>query len=386
MKTIPLVDLKAQYEPLKAEILSSISDVLEGMKLFLGENVFQLESEFAGLCGAKLAIGVGSGTDAIYLALRALNVGVGDEVITQPNSFMATASAVAMTGATPVFVDVEPDTYTLDPVALQQAITPRTKAIIPVHLYGHPADMQTIGRIAASHNVPVIEDACQSHGAECHRQRTGSMGAAAAFSFYFSKNLGAYGEGGIVTTNDRTLATRVQLLRNHGSSRRYEHAVLGMNSRLDELQAAVLRIKLRHLGRWNERRRLLAAQYTARLNAFSELTLPVERPWATHVYHLYVIRAPYRDEMLKYLNERGIGAAIHYPIPIHLQEATRHLGYSAGDFPVVEQAAREILSLPIYAELESDDIDYICETIGDFLRAKRGRRAPAPSASRGGGA
>lgn len=386
MKNIPLVDLKAQYEPLKAEILASISDVLDGMKLFLGENVFQLESEFADLCGAKLAIGVGSGTDAIYLALRALDIGVGDEVITQPNSFMATASAIAMTGATPVFVDVEPDTYTLDPAALQSAITSRTKAIIPVHLYGHPADMQAITRIAASHNVPVIEDACQSHGAECHGQRTGSMGEAAAFSFYFSKNLGAYGEGGIVTTNNRALATQVQLLRNHGSSRRYEHAVLGTNSRLDEVQAAVLRIKLRHLERWNERRRALAAEYNTRLNAFSELILPAERPWAKHVYHLYVIRTPHRDEMLKYLNEHGIGAAVHYPIPIHLQEATCHFGYREGDFPVVETATREILSLPIYAELETGDIDYICDTIGDFLRSKRARNAAAPSASRGGGA
>lgn len=386
MKNIPLVDLKAQYAPLKAEILAAIEDVLDGMKLFLGDNVSALESEFAQLCGARHSIGVGTGTDAIYLALRALGIGAGDEVITQPNSFMATASAITMTGATPVFADVEPDTFTIDPAAIERAITSRTRAIVPVHLYGHPADMQAISKIAAAHGLPVIEDACQSHGAECNGQRTGSLGDMAAFSFYFSKNLGAYGEGGIVVTNSDAHSARVQLLRNHGSSVRYEHQVLGMNSRLDEIQAAVLRIKLRHLEGWNNRRRTLAAEYNARLNTFSEVTVPVERPWAKHVYHLYVIRTPHRDEMLKYLNEHGIGAAVHYPIPIHLQAATRHLGYSEGDFPVVEQGTREIISLPIYAELENSDIDYICETVGDFLRSKRSRAAQIHSASRGGGA
>lgn len=384
MKSIPLVDLKAQYEPLKEEVLTALSDVLDGMKLFLGENVFQLESEFADLCGAKLAIGVGSGTDAIYLALRALDIGPGDEVITAPNSFFATASAIAMTGAKPVFADIDPETYTIDPAAIERAITERTKAIVPVHLYGHPADMQAINRVAAAHGLPVIEDACQSHGAECGGRRTGTLGEAAAFSFYYSKNLGAYGEGGIVVSNSRNLATKIQLLRNHGSAKRYEHMVMGMNSRLDEMQAAILRIKLRYLEQWNIRRRALAQDYNKRLADFPELILPTERPWAMHVYHLYVIRTPHRDEMLEWLNKHGIGAAVHYPIPIHLQEAMGPSGYREGDFPVAERAAKEILSLPIYPELGVDDVNYICQTIGDFLRTKRSRGARLSTASSGG--
>jgi dTDP-4-amino-4,6-dideoxygalactose transaminase len=373
MKNIPLVDLKGQYEPIKEEVLATVADVLEGMKLFLGENVYELEREFAKYCGARYAVGVGSGTDALYLALRAIDVGPGDEVITAPNSFFATAAAICMTGATPVFVDIEPDTYTMDAALLERAITSRTKAIMPVHLYGQPADMPAIRRIAEEDGLAIIGDACQAHGAEYRGQRTGTLGDAAAFSFYFSKNLGAYGEGGIVVTNDRGLASKLQLLRNHGSSTRYYHSAVGMNSRLDEIQAAILRIKLRGLEQWNVARRALALEYNKRLARFPEITTPVERPEATHVYHLYIIRTPWRDEMLDWLQRHGVGAAVHYPVPIHLQEALRHLGYREGDFPVTERASKEIISLPIYAELGIDDVNYVCQTIGDFLRTKRAR-------------
>jgi dTDP-4-amino-4,6-dideoxygalactose transaminase len=380
MKNIPLVDLRGQYEPLKEEVMAAMADVLDGMKLFLGENVFQLERDFAALCGARHAIGVGSGTDAIYLALRALGIGAGDEVITAPNSFIASAAAVAMTGATPVFADIDPETYTLDPAQLERAITPRTKAVMPVHLYGQPAEMQAIKQIAEAHGLSVVEDACQSHGAEYRGKRTGTLGDAAAFSFYYSKNLGAYGEGGAVVTNNRAFASQVQLLRNHGSSTRYHHSVLGMNSRLDELQAAVLRIKLRQLEKWNIKRQALALEYNQRLALYPEIVTPVERAEMMHVYHLYVVRAPHRDELLEWLNRHGVGAAVHYPLPIHLQEATRHLGYGKGDFPVTERVAGEILSLPIYPELGIDDVNYICQTIGDFLRARRSKRGRAAAA------
>ena len=380
MKNVPLVDLRGQYEPLKEEIQAAMEEVLDGMKLFLGENVFQLERDFAALCGARHAIGVGSGTDAIYLALRAFDIGAGDEVITAPNSFIASAAAIAMTGATPVFADIDPETYTLDPAQLGRAITPRTKAVMPVHLYGQPADMQAIKQIAEAHGLWVVEDACQSHGAEYRGMRTGTLGDAAAFSFYYSKNLGAYGEGGAVVTNNRALATKVQLLRNHGSSTRYHHSVLGMNSRLDELQAAVLRIKLRHLEKWNIKRRALALEYNKRLALYPEVVTPVERAEMMHVYHLYVVRVPHRDELLEWLNRHGVGAAVHYPVPIHLQEATSHLGYRKGDFPVTERVAGEILSLPIYPELGIDDVNYICQTIGDFLRARRSKRGRAAAA------
>jgi dTDP-4-amino-4,6-dideoxygalactose transaminase len=368
---------------MKDEIQAAIGQVLDGMKLFLGENVFQLERDFARFCNAKHAVGVGSGTDAIYLALRALDVGPGDEVITAPNSFIATAAAIVMTGATPVFADIDEETFTIDPEAVERAITPQTKAIVPVHLYGHPAEMKALKSIAEAHKLGIVEDACQSHGAEYRGQRTGTLGDAAAFSFYYSKNLGAYGEGGIAVTNNRSIASKLQLLRNHGSSVRYHHSVLGMNSRLDELQAAILNIKLRYLEQWNIRRRALALEYNKRLSVFPEVIIPVERPHVSHVYHLYVVRVPNRDEMLEWLNKHGVGAAVHYPVPIHLQEATRYLGHRTGDFPLTERVTGEILSLPIYPELGIDEVNYICQTIGDFLRARRSKRTRVGAASGG---
>ena len=384
MKNIPLVDLRGQYAPLQEEIKEAISGVLDGMTLFLGENVFQLESDFAKFCKAKHAVGVGSGTDALYLGLRALGVGTGDEVITVPNTFIATVSAISMAGAKPVFVDIDPDTYLMDTSKIQAAVTERTKVLLPVHLYGQPVAMDKVRMLAKEHGLAVLEDACQAHGAEYRGARTGTLGDAAAFSFYYSKNLGAYGEGGIVVTDSRDIAMQLQLLRNHGSSTRYRHSVLGMNSRLDELQAAVLRIKLRRLEGWNDARRALAGEYNKRLAGLHGVFTPVEAPDARHVYHLYVIRVQERDELLDWLKGQGVHAGIHYPVPIHLQEACSDLGYKQGDFPVAEKVANEIISLPIYPELTIDDVDYICQTIGDFFSDRWTERPRAAALSEGG--
>ena len=384
MKNIPLVDLRGQYAPLQEEVKEAISAVLDGMNLFLGENVFQLESDFAAFCNAKHAVGVGSGTDALYLGLRALGVGPGDEVITVPNTFIATVSAISMAGAKPVFVDIDAGTYLMDTSKIQAAITERTKALLPVHLYGQPVAMDRVRMLAKEHGLAVLEDACQAHGAEYRGARTGTLGDVAAYSFYYSKNIGAYGEGGVAVTDSRDIATQLQLLRNHGSSTRYQSVLYGMNSRLDEIQAAVLRIKLRHLERWNETRRALAAEYNRRLAGLPGVTTPVEAPDAKHVYHLYVIRVQERDELLEWLKRHGVHAGIHYPVPIHLQEACRDLEHREGDFPVAERVAKEIISLPIYPELTIEDLDYICQTIGDFFDDERTERPRAAAASEGG--
>lgn len=363
---IPFVDLRAQYEPLRDEILGAVAEVLDGMHLFLGPNQQAFEREFAEYCGTAEAIGVSNGTDAIELALRALGIGAGDEVITQPNSFIATAEAISAVGATPVFVDVDINTSTLDPLLLETAITPRTKAIIPVHLYGRPADMPAIVEIARRHGVTVIEDACQAHGATLNGRRAGSLGDLACFSFYFSKNLGAYGEGGAVTTNDPELAGKVRLYRDHGSRVRYQHEVVGRNARLDEIQAAILRIKLRHLDDWNQQRRANAAKLSAAL-AGTSLVLPVPGgDTVREVFHLYVVCHPNRDALKDFLTERGIGTGIHYPLPIHLQPAYSSLGYRPGSFPVTEQLAPQILSLPMYAELTDDHIARIADAVRAF--------------------
>lgn len=363
---IPFVDLRAQYEPLRDEILGAVAEVLDGMHLFLGPNQQAFEREFAEYCGTAEAIGVSNGTDAIELALRALGIGAGDEVITQPNSFIATAEAISAAGATPVFVDVDTNTSTLDPLLLEAAITPRTKAIIPVHLYGRPADMTAIVEIARKHGIAVIEDACQAHGATLNGRRAGSLGDLACFSFYFSKNLGAYGEGGAVTTNDPELAGKVRLYRDHGSRVRYQHEVVGRNARLDEIQAAILRIKLRYLDDWNEQRRANAAKLSAAL-ADTSLVLPVPGgDTVREVFHLYVVRHPNRDTLKDFLTERGIGTGIHYPLPIHLQPAYSSLGYRPGSFPVTEQLAPQILSLPMYAELTDDHIARIADAVRAF--------------------
>jgi dTDP-4-amino-4,6-dideoxygalactose transaminase len=328
---IPLVDLRAQFAPLREEMLQAIAGVLDGMHLFLGPELDAFEREFASYCGCAHTIGISNGTDAIELALRALGVGSGDEVITQPNSFIATAEAISAVGATSIFVDVDPETATLDPNLLEAAITPRTKAVIPVHLYGRPADMDAILAIARPRGIWVIEDACQAHGAQIGSRRAGSLGDLACFSFYYSKNLGAYGEAGAVTTNDAALGERVRLFRDHGSRVRYHHEVVGRNARMDEIQAAILRIKLRHLDEWNKARRAHAARLSAALTGTS-LALPRgDQPDTFQVFHLFVVQHPRRDDLQAFLAERGIGTGIHYPNPS--ARGVREPRPHAGRFP-----------------------------------------------------
>jgi dTDP-4-amino-4,6-dideoxygalactose transaminase len=298
----------------------------------------------------------------------ASGVGNGDEVITASHTFIATVEAIILAGAVPVFVDVDPDTYTMDVGQIEGRITSRTRAIIPVHLYGQPADMSPIMEIAERNDLTVVEDACQSHGARYRGRRTGGLGHIAAFSFYFSKNLGAYGEAGMVTTNDEELGRKVRMLRDHGSPRRYYHEMIGMNARLDEIQAAVLRAKLPHLETWNEQRRRNATHYTELLSGLEGVIVPRVAHYAQHVYHLYVVRVPRRDQLKAYLEERGVGTGIHYPVPCHLQPAFRSLGYRQDDFPVTEQIAGEILSLPMYPELTAEQQDFVVKAIRGFYR------------------
>jgi dTDP-4-amino-4,6-dideoxygalactose transaminase len=363
--TIPLVDLRAQYLPLKDEILAAIGSALDGMRLFLGENVVAFEQEFARYCGAADAVGVGSGTEALHLALLACGVGLGDEVITASHTFIATVEAICLTGATPVLVDIDPATYTMDVGQIEDKITPRTRAIVPVHLYGQPADMDPILVIANKHGLVVVEDACQAHGAEYRGKRTGALADVGCFSFYFSKNLGAYGEAGICVTNSPDVARRLRKFRDHGSERKYDHQVMGFNARLDEIQAAVLRVKLRRLDEWNEARRRNAERYDALL-ADSSVITPIEAQYARHVYHLYVIRSSHRDELQTYLGERGVATGIHYPVPVHQQPAWRSVSRSRTNLPVTERYADEILSLPMYPELDASSIDYVAECITEF--------------------
>lgn len=365
---IPLVDLQVQYRALSEEINRAVQAVMERGDFILGSEVSAFEEEFAAYCGARYAVGLANGTDALHLCLRACGIGRGDEVITAANSFIASASAISFTGATPVFADVDPRTCTIAPRAIEAAITPRTRAIVPVHLYGHPADMDPILAIARRHGLIVVEDACQAHGAEYKGRRVGSLGDAAAFSFYPGKNLGAYGDGGAATTNDPDVAERLRMLRNYGQRVKYQHDFLAFNSRLDTLQAAILRVKLRYLDAWNERRRQAAALYTARL-APQGVSTPCVSPDVQHVFHLYVIRWRERDALLHALNRQGIGAGIHYPVPIPQQKAYCGLGYQPGDFPVTEALCREVLSLPIFPEITPEQIEAVCAAVTAFLQA-----------------
>ena len=363
---VPFVDLRAQYQSLAAEVQQAILAVLQRGDFVLGREVSLFEKEFAAYCEAEYAVGVDSGTSALELALRAFHIGPGDEVITAANTFIATAFAVSYTGATPVLVDVDPQTYTIDVSLLESAITDRTRAIIPIHLYGHPADMDPILEIAAKHGLVVIEDACQAHGARYKGRRVGSLGHAAAFSFYPAKNLGAYGDGGMVVTNDERVAESLRVLRNYGQREKYHHLVQGFNHRLDTLQAAVLLVKLKRLDVWNAARRHHAQLYRELL-AYSPVVLPAEAGYAQAVYHLYVIRAKDRDGLRAYLQDRGVATGIHYPIPIHLQPSYRDLGYEKGSFPVTERYAKQILSLPMYAELTPASIGYVAKAIRGFV-------------------
>ncbi|MBX5491488.1 MAG: DegT/DnrJ/EryC1/StrS family aminotransferase [Chloroflexi bacterium] len=362
---LPLVDLRAQYATIQAEVQAAIAQVLDGMQLILGPNVQAFEAEFAAYCEAPYAVGVGSGTEALALALRAAGIGPGDEVITVAHTFFADCEAIVQVGAEPVFVDVLPDTHTMDPDGLAAAITPRTRAVIPVHLYGQPADMEEILAIARRHGLFVLEDACQAHGARYRGRRVGTLGHAAAFSFYPGKNLGAYGDGGAVVTNDATLAERIRRLRDHGAVRKYEHYDIGSTGRLDEIQAAVLRVKLRHLDAWNARRAEAAAAYSEGL-AGTEIATPALRADRTHVFHLYAVQAPRRDALRAYLAERGIATGMHYPIPCHLQPAAREWSAGPGSLPVTERLAAHTLSLPLFPEITDLQIARVVEAIRAF--------------------
>ena len=352
---IPLVDLYLQYQTIKDEITKAFEDVLESMQLFLGPQAQAFESEFAAFCGCRYGIGLSSGTDALILALRACDIGPGDEVITVANTFIATVEAIGVVGATPVFVDIDPETYTMDWQQLDQVLTSRTRAIIPVHLYGHPVDMQPVLQFARTHGLRVIEDASQAHGATYQGQRVGSFGDIGCFSLYYSKNLGAYGEAGICVTNTSDLAEKIQLLRDHGSRVRYQHEVLGVNARIDELQAAVLRIKLRHLEQWNSARQAHAQSYNEQLQDIVE-TVPVVRLGATHVFYVYVVQVRERAHFRQVLEQEGVSTGIHYPIPVHLQPACAQYGYSSGMLPVTEAVAERIVSLPMYPELTAEQL------------------------------
>jgi dTDP-4-amino-4,6-dideoxygalactose transaminase len=360
---IPLVDLRAQYRTIESEVIEAARRVFESSQFVLGPEVKAFEEEFAAYCGVEHAIGVNTGTSALHLALLALGVGPGDEVITVPFTFVATVAAIEYTGAKPVFVDVEPDSLTMDAAQLQAAISERTRAIVPVHLYGQTARMSPILEIARSHGIAVLEDACQAHGAEQNGERAGSIGDMACFSFYPGKNLGAYGEGGAVTTRDAELARQVRLLRDWGAEHKYVHAIKGFNYRLPELQAAFLRVKLHRLEGWTEARRHHARQYDKLLcDGFHTCG---ELPGNRHAYHIYAVRVPGRESVQRKLTGWGIGTAIHYPIPVHLQPAWADLGYRSGDFPVTERAADEVLSLPMYPELTDAAIREVASRLTD---------------------
>ena len=363
---VPFLDLKAQYRSITGEVEIAVREVLESTAFAGGPFVERFEEEFARFCGCKYAVGVGNGTDALWFSLLALGIGPGDEVITVPNTFIATAEAISFCGAVPVFVDVEEKSFTMDPALLEKAITPRTKAVIPVHLFGQTADMEPILEIARKHNLFVIEDACQAHGASYREKTAGSMGNTGCFSFYPGKNLGAYGEAGAVVTNDEELANTLKMLRDHGQSKKYHHRVVGWNGRMDGIQGAILSVKLRYLKEANDSRRRNASLYSDLLKNIEGVVLPREMDYASHVYHLYVIRVKDRDGLMKYLAGEGIGCGIHYPVPVHLQEAYGFLGLSEGAFPVAERCAKEIVSLPMFPELSNDQVHFVADSIRRF--------------------
>ena len=369
---VPIVDLRAQYERIRADVDAAVARVVASGEFIGSAECRAFEEEFAAYCGARYACGVANGTDALMRALRAYGVGPGDEVVTVANTFIATGEAILANGARPVFVDVDPHTYTMDPDRLESALTRNTKVILPVHLYSHPADMGAIRQIAERRDVPVLEDAAQAHGAQLEGTRAGSLGHAACFSFYPSKNLGAYGDAGMIVSSDSSFIDRVRQLANHGQGRdKYDNVVPGTNSRLDALQAAVLRVKLRHLEQWNDERRERVAEYGRQLEGVAGVDLPGERPGALSAWHLYTVRVADRDGLHQHLQERGIATAVHYPRPIHLQPAMAAAGYGEGALPVSERLCRQVLSLPLYAELPSDVVRRIADEVKTFARSRR---------------
>jgi dTDP-4-amino-4,6-dideoxygalactose transaminase len=371
---VPFLDLARQYKRIKDEILSATRGVYEKGHFILGEEVYAFEKEFSHYCGVRYGIGVGSGTDALYLALKAAGIGEGDEVVTVANSFVATALAISFTGATPRFVDIDPDTNTMDPNDLELLLKRkkakgsgrRIKAVLPVHLYGYPAEMDSITEIANRYDLIVIEDACQAHGATYGKRKVGSFGIMGCFSFYPTKNLGGYGDGGMVVTNDKKYDRKLRLLRCYGERKKYQHVLKGHNSRLDEIQAAILRIKLRYLDQWNEERRTKAKAYTERLSPLG-VVCPSEKKGFQPIYHLYGIKTEKRDSLQAFLKTKGIETLIHYPVPIPFQKAYRELRYRRRDFPVTHQWSRRILSLPFFPEIKKHEMEEVTEGIRSFL-------------------
>lgn len=365
---VPFVDLKAQYLAIASEVEEAMHRVVADTDFILGADVELFEQEFARFCEAEYAVGVDSGTSALELALRACGVGEGDEVITVSHTFIATAAAISYTGARPVLIDIDPDTYNMDVTQIEAAVSQRTKAIVPVHLYGQSADLDPILAIARKYNLIVIEDACQAHGARYRGKSLGALGDVGCFSFYPGKNLGAYGDAGTIVTNSREVGDRVRLLRNYGQPQKYQHVIMGYNRRLDSLQAAVLRTKLRHLDEWNTSRRRAAKLYDEMLKDVNGVRTPYCAEESEHVYHLYVIQHPKRDELLKYLKDQGVQAGLHYPTPVHLQPCYEHLGKPAGSLPVTEAIASSVISLPMFAEITESQIEYVCDCIKGFAQ------------------
>jgi dTDP-4-amino-4,6-dideoxygalactose transaminase len=366
--TVPFLDLSIQYALIKDEIEKALQKVFQSGRFASGPCVEDFEKAFASFCQSDYAVAVSSGTEALWMTLMCLGVGEEDDVITTPNSFIATAEAIKMCGAKPVFVDIDEYTYTMNPDLLESSITPRTKALIPVHLFGQMSNMDPIMKVAKAHNLFVIEDACQAHGAEYKGLRAGSIGHAGCFSFYPGKNLGGFGEGGAVVTNDATFVERMKMFRDHGQRKKNYHTISGWNARMDELQAAVLSVKLKYLSAWNEARIRNAAMYTELLAGENDILLPREAEYARHVYHIYAVRLKNRNALMDRFEEKHISCKIHYPVPIHLQEAFSFLGYHDGSFPVAEKCAKEIVSLPMFPELSSDQINTVASEIKYFLR------------------
>jgi dTDP-4-amino-4,6-dideoxygalactose transaminase len=371
MMKVPFLDLKAQYDAISDEIAAALQKVLDNCAFAGGPFVAQFEREFAVYCQSESAVGVGSGTAALWLALKGLGIGEGDEVITVPNTFIATAEAISVCGARPVFVDIDEQAYNINPELIEAAITPKTKAIIPVHLYGQMAEMDDIMEIARAHGLFVIEDACQAHGAEYKSQKAGSIGDAGCFSFYPGKNLGAYGEAGAVVTNNQELANKVKMLRDHGQKEKYYHSIVGWNCRMDGFQGAVLSVKLKHLDKWNESRRKNAELYNSFLADLDSIITPFKADYAKHVYHIYPVLTESRQRLMDALAQKQIFCGIHYPVPLHLQAAYSSLGYKEGDFPVAEKCASRQLSLPMFPELTSGQIEYVVEEIKNFIYVQK---------------
>lgn len=365
---IPFIDFKKLHEPIKEETGAAIQNVIDNNAFIMGKAVTDFENDFAKAHDVKHCIAVSAGTDANHLVLWGLGLKEGDEVIIPANTFIATAWGATLCGATPVFVDCEIDSYNIDPKKIEEKITPKTKAIVAVHLYGQPADMDEIRKIAEKHNIYLVEDAAQSHLAKYKDKTAGGLSEAASFSFYPGKNLGAFGEGGAVTTNDDELAQKIRMLRDHGSMKKYYHEYYGHNYRMEGIQGAVLGVKLKYLDEWTNKRRAAAKKYSELLKDIEQICLPKEMSYAKHVYHLYIITTPERDNLQKYLSENGIASGLHYPIPLHLQKCFEHMGHKKGDFPVTEKLADECLSLPMYPDLSDEQIEYICDKIKHFFK------------------